>query len=65
MTEFELLRDWLASQSGKLNEIARHTGISRRTIQRIVNESTYSVNSTTSSTLKRYMDASKTEQVAA
>jgi plasmid maintenance system antidote protein VapI len=70
MTEFEMLRDWLARQAAerKLNEIARQTGVNRRTIQRIVNNENYSVTSTTSSALKRYMDTSSvavSEQAAA
>lgn len=67
MTEIEMLRDWLVQQAAarKLNEIARQTGVNRRTIQRIVNNDGYSVNSTTSSALKRYMDTAETEQHAA
>lgn len=66
MTEFEMIRGWLAAQSGKLNEIARKTGVNRRTIQRIVNEPDYTVKSTTSAALKRHMDASQStvEQAA-
>jgi predicted transcriptional regulator len=61
MTEIEMLRDWLVRQAAerKLNEIARQTGVNRRTIQRIVNNDNYSVNSTTSSALRRYMDAAQ------
>jgi plasmid maintenance system antidote protein VapI len=70
MTEFEMLRGWLVEQAAerKLNEIARRTGVNRRTIQRIVNNADYSVTSTTSSALKRYMDAphvARAEQPAA
>jgi plasmid maintenance system antidote protein VapI len=63
MTEIEMLRDWLARQAAerKLNEIARQTGVNRRTIQRIVNNDKYSVTSTTSSALKRYMDTTERE----
>lgn len=57
MTEIEMLREWLPAQMGKLNEIARQTGVSRRTIQRIVNDDDYAVTSTTSSKLKKYMDS--------
>lgn len=58
MTEFETLRSWLSGQATerKLNEIARQTGVNRRTIQRIVNNANYSVNLTTYSLLKAYMD---------
>lgn len=45
MTEFDALfndlRDWLRNQSGKLSEISRCSGVSRRTIQRIVNNPGY------------------------
>lgn len=65
MTEFEIIRSWLTTQAAerKLNEIARQTGINRRTIQRIVNNDNYSVNLTTYSVLKARMDS--IEQAAA
>lgn len=58
MTEFEMIRGWLLIQATerKLNEVARQTGIHRRTIQRIVNEPDYSVKSPTSAKLKQCMD---------
>lgn len=62
MSEFELLRSWLSEQSGKLNEISRQTGISRRTIQRIVNKDCYSPSLSTYSTLKKRMDGSPAAQ---
>jgi DNA-binding phage protein len=67
MTEFETLRDWLAEQSVKrqLNEIARRTGVNRRTIQRIVNNDGYSVNLKTFSALIAEKEKASSEQVAA
>lgn len=69
MNELRTLREWLASQAGerKLNEIARETGVSRRTIQRIVNDDGYSVNLKTFSTLDaiRVRCITESEQEAA
>jgi DNA-binding LacI/PurR family transcriptional regulator len=67
MTEFETLRGWLSEQSGKrqLNEIARRTGVNRRTIQRIVNNDGYSVNLKTFSALKAEMEKAGSEVAAA
>lgn len=67
MTEFEMIRNWLLIQATerKLNEIARQTGINRRTIQRIVNEPAYSVTSPTSAKLKRCMDLASEQSVTA
>lgn len=67
MTEFEMIRSWLLIQATerKLNEIARQTGINRRTIQRIVNEPGYSVTSPTSAKLKHCMDSAAEQPVTA
>jgi hypothetical protein len=66
MTEIETLRAWLQTQMGKLNQIANDTQVSRRTIQRIVNDNDYAVKSSTSSKLKKYMDrASAPESLGA
>ena len=64
MNELSVLRQWLNGQTGRLNEIAKRTGISRRTIQRIVNDDEYSVHLSTYSILKSEMDRSEIEQVA-
>lgn len=63
MTEFEMIRTWLLIQATerKLNEIARQTGVNRRTIQRIVNKPDYAVTSPTSAKLKQCMDSSVVE----
>ena len=67
MTEFETLRGWLSEQSGKrqLNEIARRTGVNRRTIQRIVNNDGYSVRIETFEVLKAEMQKAEPEVAAA
>lgn len=67
MTEFEMIRSWLLIQATerRLNEVARQTGVNRRTIQRIVNEPAYSVTSPTSAKLKRCMDESAEQRVPA
>lgn len=72
MQEMQALRDWLGSQKGdhNLTSIAIRTGISRRTVQRIVNDTGYSVNLKTFSALRAEMEKQanselRTEQVAA
>jgi hypothetical protein len=41
MMELTRLRDWLAAQSGYWSDIARRSGISTKTISRIVNDDAY------------------------
>jgi hypothetical protein len=41
MMELTRLRDWLAAQSGLWSDISRRSGISTKTIYRIVNEDAY------------------------
>ena len=67
----QALRDWLGSQKGdhNLTNIATRTGVSRLTVQRIVNDDGYSINMKTFSALKVEMDRllalETTEQAAA
>lgn len=66
MKELQELSAWLASKRGSWTQIAKTTGVSTRTIYRIVNDPKYSVNLSTFLILshERASEAN-TEQAAA
>jgi lambda repressor-like predicted transcriptional regulator len=53
MKELEDLKDWLRSRAGSWRQISRKSGVSTRTIHRILNNTGYSVNLKTFAALNR------------
>jgi protein-S-isoprenylcysteine O-methyltransferase Ste14 len=62
--ELRDLSTWLASKRGSWTRISRNTGVSTRTIYRIVNDPKYTVNFSTYLALSNER-VSETEQAAA
>lgn len=66
MKELQELSAWLASKRGSWTQLAKTTGVSTRTIYRIVNDPKYSVNLSTFLTLSHARASDiETEQEAA
>lgn len=62
MNDLAELISWLASQRGNWSRISRQSGISTRTIYRIVNDPDYNV---TMGTIRKLSERMTSEQVAA
>lgn len=62
MNDLAELISWLASQRGNWSRISRQSGISTRTIYRIVNDPEYNV---TMGTIRKLSERMTSEQVAA